>query len=55
MENKENTKFQEICSKFSMAQAEFRNYRMDCNAFAAELWEHIIKYFGIPHSQVAIF
>lgn len=49
------TKFEELCESFKKAQSDFQQFKDDCEDFAQELWENMIVYFEIPHTQLSLY
>ena len=49
------TKFEELCESFKKAQSDFQQFKDDCEDFAQDLWEKMIIYFEIPHTQLSLY
>ena len=51
----ENTKFNQLCSAYDIAQENFDGYKKSCHAFALELVRELKEYYGVPEGQFSLY
>ena len=49
------SKFQEICSAYQHAQAEFKKFQQASHEFAESVWRRMVDYFEVPLSQTTLY
>ena len=50
-----NSKFNQLCSAYDLAQEDFEAYKQSCHAFGVELVQELKEYFEVPERQFSLY